>query len=220
MKNNSQAFINDLKTYLEYLKAIGIEYIFSNKNQKIDKKISLEEIKIKISNCNRCSLHQNRRNIVFGEGSPEAKLMIIGEAPGFEEDVQGRPFVGKAGQLLTKILQSIQLKREDVYITNVVKCRPPKNRNPKPEEINNCNQFLKMQIQVISPKIICALGTFSAQTLLKTESKITSIRGKIFEIEGIKIIPTYHPAFLLRNPERKREVWEDMKLISRMLKDL
>lgn len=220
MKNNSQTFINDLKTYLEYLKEIGIEYIFSNKNQKIDKKISLEEIKIKISNCNRCSLHQNRRNIVFGEGSPEAKLMIIGEAPGFEEDVQGRPFVGKAGQLLTKILQSIQLKREDVYITNVVKCRPPQNRNPKPEEINNCNQFLMMQIQVISPKIICALGTFSAQTLLKTESKITSIRGKIFEIEGIKIIPTYHPAFLLRNPDRKREVWEDMKLISQMLKDL
>jgi DNA polymerase len=154
---------------------------------------------------------------VFGEGNERASLMFIGEGPGYDEDVQGRPFVGKAGQLLTRILQSINLSREEVYIANIIKCRPPQNRNPEPDEIQSCNPFLMKQITVIQPQIICALGTFSAQTLLKTDTKITALRGRLFDLEGIKIIPTYHPAFLLRNPERKREVWEDMKKIAELI---
>jgi len=144
----------------------------------------------------------------------EAKLMLIGEGPGFDEDVQGRPFVGRAGQLLTKILQAIDLRREDVYITNIIKCRPPQNRNPEPDEIQSCHPFLLKQIGAIQPKIICALGKFAAQTLLKTDAKITTLRGRCYDLGRIKVIPTYHPAYLLRNPERKREVWEDMKQIS------
>jgi DNA polymerase len=140
--------------------------------------------------------------------------MLIGEGPGYDEDIQGRPFVGKAGQLLTKILQAIHLRREEVYITNIIKCRPPQNRNPEPDEIQSCHPFLLKQIKAIQPKIICALGAFAAQTLLKTDAKITTLRGRLYDLEGIKVIPTYHPAYLLRNPDRKREVWEDMKQIS------
>ncbi|MCM8815503.1 MAG: uracil-DNA glycosylase [Candidatus Omnitrophica bacterium] len=179
----------------------------------------LEELEKTVKQCKKCGLSKYRINAVFGEGNPKAKVMFVGEGPGYDEDRQGRPFVGKAGQLLTRILQSINLQREEVYITNVVKCRPPQNRNPRPDEINSCNPFLMMQIKTISPKIICALGTFSAQTLLKTDEKITTLRGKIYELEGIKIVPTYHPAYLLRNPDKKREVWEDMKRISKMMED-
>ena len=176
--------------------------------------LTLEEVRNELGDCKRCKLHQTRRTIVFGEGNEKATLMFIGEGPGYDEDVQGRPFVGRAGQLLTKIIQSINLQREEVYIANIIKCRPPQNRNPEPDEIQSCNPFLRKQIQVIQPKIICALGTFSAQTLLKTETKITALRGKFYDLEGIKVIPTYHPAFLLRNPDKKREVWEDMKKIA------
>ena len=176
--------------------------------------LTLEEVRKELGDCKRCKLHQTRRTIVFGEGNEKATLMFIGEGPGYDEDVQGRPFVGRAGQLLTKIIQSINLQREEVYIANIIKCRPPQNRNPEPDEIQSCNPFLRKQIQVIQPKIICALGTFSAQTLLKTETKITALRGKFYDLEGIKVIPTYHPAFLLRNPDKKREVWEDMKKIA------
>jgi DNA polymerase len=218
MENEFHELINDFKAYLEYLKGMGIPYLFSNQENSKDT-LTLEEIRNQLGDCKRCRLYQGRRTIVFGEGNEEAKLMIIGEAPGFDEDVQGKPFVGKAGQLLTRILQSINLKREEVYITNVIKCRPPQNRNPKPDEIKSCYPFLIMQIQTISPKIICALGTFSAQTLLNTEAKITTLRGKIYDFKGIKVVPTYHPAYLLRNPDKKREVWEDMKRISKMLKE-
>jgi DNA polymerase len=179
--------------------------------------LTLAEVRKELGDCKRCKLHRARRTIVFGEGNEKASLMVIGEGPGYDEDVQGRPFVGKAGQLLTKILQSINLTREEVYITNIVKCRPPQNRNPEPDEIQSCNPFLMKQIAVIQPRIICALGAFSAQTLLKTDTKITALRGKLFDLEGIKVIPTYHPAFLLRNPERKREVWEDMKKIAELM---
>jgi len=145
--------------------------------------------------------------------------MLIGEGPGNDEDVQGRPFVGKAGQLLTKILQAIDIEREEVYIANIIKCRPPQNRNPEPDEIENCYPFLLKQIQAIRPRIICALGTFSSQTLLKTDVKITALRGKAYDFSGIQLFPTYHPAYLLRNPEKKREVWEDMKQIAKTLAD-
>jgi DNA polymerase len=182
--------------------------------------LTLAEVRKELGDCKRCKLHRTRRTIVFGEGNEKASLMLIGEAPGYDEDVQGRPFVGKAGQLLTKILQSINLPREEVYITNIIKCRPPQNRNPETDEIQTCNPLLVKQITVVQPKIICALGSFSAQTLLKTDTKITALRGKVFDLEGIKVIPTYHPAFLLRNPERKREVWEDIKKIAELIQPI
>jgi len=218
MDENINELISDLKTYLEYLKGMGIVSLPSSemKPEKPTRSqvLTLEEVRKELGDCKRCKLHQTRRTIVFGEGNEKATLMFIGEGPGYDEDVQGRPFVGKAGQLLTKIIQSINLQREEVYIANIIKCRPPQNRNPEPDEIQSCNPFLQKQIQVIQPKIICALGAFSAQTLLKTETKITALRGKFYDLEGIKVIPTYHPAFLLRNPDKKREVWEDMKKIA------
>jgi DNA polymerase len=216
-----QEIIADLKSYLEYLKGMGIVSIPTSKSNPEKTPRSeiqtLEEVRKELGDCKRCKLHRTRRTIVFGEGNEKATLMLIGEGPGYDEDVQGRPFVGKAGQLLTKILQSINLPREEVYIANIIKCRPPQNRNPEPDEIESCHPFLMKQINVIQPKIICALGTFSAQTLLKTDVKISALRGKFYDLEGIKVIPTYHPAFLLRNPERKREVWEDMKKIVELM---
>jgi uracil-DNA glycosylase family 4 len=221
VKQNFQGIIADLKTYLEYLKGMGITSLPSSGSKSEEpypsQILSLEEIKKELGDCKRCKLHRTRRTIVFGEGNEKATLMFIGEGPGYDEDVQGRPFVGRAGQLLTKIIQSINIQREEVYIANIIKCRPPQNRNPEPDEIQSCHPFLMKQIMAIQPKIICALGTFSAQTLLKTDTKISALRGKFYDLEGIKVIPTYHPAFLLRNPERKKEVWEDMKKIAEWL---
>jgi len=223
MDENINEVISDLKSYLEYLKGMGITFlpVTENNPEKVVRPeiLTLADVRKALGDCKRCKLHGTRRTIVFGEGNEKATLMFIGEGPGYDEDVQGRPFVGKAGQLLTKIIESINLSREEVYIANIVKCRPPQNRNPEPDEIQNCNPFLMDQICVIRPKIICALGTFAAQTLLKTNTRISELRGKVFDIEGIKVIPTYHPAFLLRNPERKREVWEDMKKIAEYLKN-
>jgi len=221
MDENINELITDLKTYLEYLKGMGIVSLPTSE-MKADENIqsqvvTLADVRKELGDCKRCKLHRGRKTIVFGEGNEKATLMLIGEGPGYDEDVQGRPFVGKAGQLLTKIIQSINLPREEVYIANIIKCRPPQNRNPEPDEIQSCTPFLMKQIQVIQPKIICALGAFSAQTLLKTDVKITALRGKFYDLEGIKVIPTYHPAFLLRNPERKREVWEDMKKIAELM---
>ena len=221
MDENINELISDLKTYLEYLKGMGIVSLPASE-MKADEPIqshiiTLADVRKELGDCKRCKLHRGRKTIVFGEGNEKATLMFIGEGPGYDEDVQGRPFVGKAGQLLTKIIQSINLPREEVYIANIIKCRPPQNRNPEPDEIQSCSPFLMKQIQVIQPKIICALGAFSAQTLLKTDVKITALRGKFYDLEGIKVIPTYHPAFLLRNPDKKREVWEDMKKIVELL---
>jgi DNA polymerase len=221
MDQKVQEVVADLKAYLEYLKGMGIEAlpVTEEKKKKMipSKAPTLEEIRKELGDCKRCKLHRGRRTIVFGEGNKKARLMFVGEGPGYDEDVQGRPFVGKAGQLLTKIIQSIHLEREEVYIANIIKCRPPQNRNPEPDEIKSCSPFLMKQIQAIQPKIICALGTFAAQTLLQTDAKITSLRGRMFDLQGIKVLPTYHPAFLLRNPDKKREVWEDMKQIAEWL---
>jgi DNA polymerase len=218
MDQKVKEILADLKNYLEYLKGMGIDSLFASGDgsQEVSQSNvqTLDEIRRELGDCRRCKLHRTRRTIVFGEGNETAKLMFIGEGPGYDEDAQGRPFVGKAGQLLTKIIQSIHLEREEVYITNIIKCRPPQNRNPEPDEIQSCHPFLQKQIQSIRPKMICALGTFAAQTLLSTNAKITALRGRFFDLGGIKVLPTYHPAFLLRNPERKREVWEDMKQIS------
>ena len=221
MDKKAQEIVADLKSYLEYLKGMGIEALPVSEirsDEDIRPEVtSLEEIRKELGDCKRCKLHRTRRTIVFGEGNPKTKLMFIGEGPGYDEDIQGRPFVGKAGQLLTKIIQSINLPREEVYITNIIKCRPPQNRNPEPDEIQSCHPFLVKQIHAIQPKIICALGTFAAHTLLKTDAKITSLRGRSYDLSGIKVFPTFHPAYLLRNPERKKEVWEDMKQISKYL---
>jgi DNA polymerase len=168
--------------------------------------------------CSRCKLHTlGRKQVVFGVGNPNADLMFVGEAPGADEDIQGEPFVGRAGQLLTKIIEAIELKREDVYIANVIKCRPPQNRNPEPDEVEQCEPFLFRQIDVIKPKVIVALGKFAAQCLLKTDAPITRIRGREFTYRDAILIPTYHPAYLLRNPSAKRDVWEDMKRVRAIL---
>ena len=160
-----------------------------------------------------CGDTRTRKNIVFGDGNVSAKIVFVGEAPGADEDEQGLPFVGRAGQLLTNIIKAMGLARKDVYICNILKCRPPGNRNPLPDEIQLCEPFLKQQLQLISPQIICALGSFAAKTLLKTETPITALRGRFQTYEGIKLMPTYHPAYLLRNPPAKKQVWEDVQLI-------
>jgi uracil-DNA glycosylase len=174
---------------------------------------SLESIITDMGDCRRCKLSRTRTHVVFGAGSPTAVLMFVGEAPGFDEDQQGMPFVGKAGQLLTRIIQAINLTRDQVYICNVIKCRPPGNRNPEPDEIIACSPFLNRQIASIQPEFICALGTFAAQTLLKTTQPISRLRGQFYDYNGIRLLPTFHPSYLLRNPDKKREVWEDMKLL-------
>jgi uracil-DNA glycosylase family 4 len=180
---------------------------------------ALAAVRIDIGDCVRCKLHaQGRRQIVFGVGNPEADLMFVGEAPGADEDIQGIPFVGRAGQLLTKIIEAIGLKREDVYIANVIKCRPPANRNPEQDEVETCEQFLFRQIDIIKPKVIVALGTFAARTLLRTLDPISRLRGRLYDYRGAKLIPTFHPAYLLRNPASKREVWQDMKTVRNLLK--
>jgi DNA polymerase len=206
--------LSSLQNYLTSLKDEGVEEIpqqqvFPSKG-KAD---LLKQVRKNLGDCTRCKLHPHRKNIVFGTGNPEAKLVFIGEGPGGDEDIQGKPFVGRAGQLLTKIINSINLTREEVYIANIIKCRPPQNRNPEPDEIKACEPFLIQQLEVIQPKIICALGTFAAQTLLETDERISRLRGRFISYRGSKLIATFHPAYLLRNPHKKRDVWEDMKMI-------
>jgi DNA polymerase len=181
---------------------------------------ALAAIRADLGPCTRCKLHGlGRQQIVFGVGNPQADLMFVGEAPGADEDVQGEPFVGRAGQLLTRIIEAIDLRREDVYIANVIKCRPPENRNPEPDEVEQCEPFLFRQIDTIKPKVIVALGKFAAQSLLKTEEPISRIRGREFTYRDAILIPTYHPAYLLRTPSAKREVWEDMKRAKALLQE-
>jgi len=180
---------------------------------------ALAEVRADIGDCTRCKLHTlGRTQVVFGVGNPNADLMFVGEAPGADEDIQGIPFVGRAGQLLTDIIEKgLKIPRKDVYIANVIKCRPPQNRNPEPDEVNTCEPFLFRQIDIIQPKVIVALGKFGAQTLLRTLDPISRLRGRVFEYRGSRLVPTFHPAYLLRNPSSKREVWEDMKLVTRLL---
>ena len=178
----------------------------------------LRDVRSDIGDCVRCKLHGlGRTQIVFGVGNPEADLMFVGEAPGADEDIQGEPFVGRAGQLLTKIIEAIGLRREDVYIANVLKCRPPGNRNPEPDEVEQCEPFLLRQIDIVRPKVIVALGKFAAQCLLKTNDPITRLRGREYKYRNAVLMPTYHPAYLLRTPSAKRDVWEDMKRVRAIL---
>lgn len=178
----------------------------------------LDRIRTDLGACSRCKLSPSRKNIVFGSGNPGADLMFVGEAPGADEDEQGLPFVGRAGQLLTKIIESIDMRREDVFICNILKCRPPGNRNPEQDEIAACEQFLFRQIDSVRPKVICALGAFSAKTLLRSSEPISRLRGHLVDYRGAMLMATFHPAYLLRNPAEKRKVWEDVQIIRDYLK--
>ena len=176
---------------------------------------SLGEVEQFVASARLIALDETRLNPVFGVGNPRAELMVIGEAPGADEDRQGEPFVGRAGQLLNKILEACKLRREDVYILNILKCRPPGNRNPAPEESQNCRRFLNRQLELIQPEFICCLGSVAAQNLLDTTETIGRLRGSVHEYQGIKVVCTYHPAYLLRNPSAKKQTWDDMKLLMR-----
>ncbi len=185
-----------------------------------DKKAALAALREEIGDCLRCKLSKERKNIVFGEGNPDALLMFIGEGPGREEDLQGRPFVGDAGKLLTRLIERMGLKREEVYIGNIVKCRPPLNRDPEEDEISTCLQFIEKQIEIISPIVVVSLGRISAQTLIGTKVPISKVRGRFYEYKGIPLMPTFHPAYLLRNPKDKWLVWEDAQKVLEKLKEV
>jgi uracil-DNA glycosylase len=192
----------------------GTEGDLFSDSSATDKAQTLEELRAAIGDCRRCKLWSGRTHLVFGVGNPKSRLMFIGEGPGRDEDLQGEPFVGRAGQLLTDIItKGMGLRREDVYIANVVKCRPPENRNPEPDEVASCEPFLKKQIDLVRPEIIIALGKFAVQTLLQTKAPITKLRGHWHSYHGIKLMPTFHPAYLLRNPGDKKLVWEDIKKV-------
>jgi DNA polymerase len=208
-----------IKNYLEYMVRMGFNSLmipekdFSSDSYKPDL-LSLESIRTELADCTRCRLHEKRHTMVFGEGNPHARLMFVGEGPGADEDAQGRPFVGKAGQLLTRMILAMKFKREDVYIANIVKCRPPGNRDPEQDEIDTCLPFLKSQIRAIQPDVIVTLGRIAAKTLLNTNDPLNVIRGRIYDVEGIPLIPTYHPSFLLRQESDKRfkaMAWEDLQ---------
>ncbi|MFH1824039.1 MAG: uracil-DNA glycosylase [Candidatus Firestonebacteria bacterium] len=206
--NEVMTIIKSLKTHIQQsLKDEGFVYF------KKGGKTQLGNFYEQIKDCKLCELHKTRINFVFGEGSPDAKVVFIGEAPGRDEDEQGRPFVGRAGQLLTKIIESINFKREEVFILNILKCRPPNNRPPEPDEVEKCKPYLEKQLEMINPVIICTLGNPSTQTLLNTKEGITKIRGNIFFWKGIEVIPTLHPSACLRFPDYKKDVWKDVKLL-------
>jgi uracil-DNA glycosylase family 4 len=179
---------------------------------------TLDELVAHIGDCRRCKLAPHRTHLVFGVGNPRARLLFVGEAPGRDEDLRGEPFVGRAGQLLTEIItKGMRLRREDVYIANVIKCRPPENRNPEPDEVTSCEPFLLRQLELIRPEVIVALGKFAAQSLLRTKTPITQLRGRWYDYHGIRLMPTFHPAYLLRNPADKRLVWDDIRKVMRVL---
>ena len=177
----------------------------------------LLRIRDELGDCTRCKLARGRTHLVYGVGNPRAELVFAGEGPGEEEDRQGEPFVGRAGQLLTKMIEAMGFGREDVYIANVVKCRPPGNRNPEPDEIESCEPFLRAQLAAIRPRVIVALGKFAAQTLLRETTPISRLRGRWFAYEGVKLMPTFHPAYLLRSPDEKKKAWEDLQLVMKEL---
>jgi uracil-DNA glycosylase family 4 len=232
--------VTQVRAHLEYQKALGVLGIeatspsFSSASpdtqisaektmEHVDhessiKSSELSAIREELGNCTRCKLHKGRTNIVFGEGNPKAVLVFVGEGPGLEEDQRGRPFVGAAGQLLTDIIvKGMKIKREDVYICNIVKCRPPDNRNPEPDEIDACGPFLEKQLAAINPAVIVALGNTALRTLLKTSEGITALRGKWQTYHSIPLMPTFHPAYLLRNPKGKKLVWEDIQQVMKKL---
>jgi len=230
MNGPGNDIIDDLKTVLEFYQALGVEGIPLHLTSagridqgNGDKERLLSELRNEIGDCVRCKLSKNRNSIVFGEGKPGAKIMFIGEGPGREEDMQGRPFVGEAGMLLTKLIEKMSvggvgLKRDDVYIANIVKCRPPMNRDPEEDEVTKCRGFIERQIEIIHPEVIITLGRIALQTLLKRpDLKITAVRGNFFDYNGIPVMPTFHPAYLLRNPKDKWLTWSDAQKVMERL---
>jgi uracil-DNA glycosylase family 4 len=206
-----------LKAYFQQQTEIGSGewYVSGRKEEHPLQLRTLSQLYQEVKDCRRCRLWETRNNVVFGTGHERATVAFIGEAPGRDEDLQGEPFVGRAGQLLTRILAAITFRREDVFIGNILKCRPPENRDPTPEEIDQCLPLLKEQLRIIQPKIICALGRIAAQTLLGTTAPLSRLRGNVHDLRGVKIVVTYHPAALLRNPNLKRPTWEDMQLLKK-----
>ncbi|RJP18403.1 MAG: uracil-DNA glycosylase [Candidatus Omnitrophota bacterium] len=212
--------IEGIRLFIEQMSALGMDTLYlpsDVKAQLKSKKQRLTELERSLKNCKACKLCQKRTQVVFGAGSPTAELVFIGEGPGEDEDKQGIPFVGRAGQLLTKMIQAMNLSRDDVYICNVVKCHPPGNRNPAPDEIVACEPFLLQQLDIIRPRVIVALGKFAAQTLLQTNEAITRMRGEWRDYHGVKVMPTFHPSYLLRTPNDKRKVWEDLQQVMKEL---
>ena len=213
--------VGQVRAHLEAQRELGLEVVDLRWPKDVmptpTSRPTLEQVREELGDCTRCKLHKTRTQIVFGVGNPKASLVFVGEAPGADEDAQGEPFVGRAGQLLTKIIGAMGMRREDVYICNIIKCRPPNNRTPEADEIVACQPFLLKQLQAIGPKFICALGGPASQTLLQTKEPISRLRGKFYDFHGIPLLPTFHPAFLLRNPNEKKTVWEDMKLLMRRM---
>ncbi len=205
----------DARRFLISLKSMGIESYVSQKKDTA----ALPLLRKQVGDCKKCSLSATRKHVVFGEGSETARLVFVGEAPGEEEDLQGRPFVGRAGKFLDQMIERIGLRREDVFICNVLKCRPPNNRDPEPLEVEACKDYLLSQLELIAPKIICTLGKHAYNALFGVDEKITRIRGTLTSYNGIKLLPTYHPAFLLRNQNRVNEVWEDMERLKQLLRE-
>lgn len=194
--------------------------LFNDAKADWDKSESLQQLHKMISGCTKCVLHKGRNNFVFGSGNPDAGVMVIGEGPGAEEDKQGLPFVGRAGQLLTDILKAIKFSREEVYIGNIVKCRPPDNRTPLPEEMETCIPYLQKQIELIKPKLILCLGLTAAKGLLKKKESLTALRGQVFDYNGIKVMVTFHPAALLRNPNWKKDCWVDVQKFRKLYDEM
>ena len=234
-KSNAEigAILNRLKWYLTDLHMTGITDLplkprqhntsiaveTADDSERADPEQTLVAIRNDMGDCTRCRLHLSRTTIVYGDGSPQARLVFVGEGPGFDEDQQGRPFVGRAGKLLDKMIKALGLRREEVYICNVVKCRPPDNRTPLQDEAQTCSQFLFRQLEAITPGVICALGACAAQTLLATTKSISSLRGKRHSWRGMPLICTFHPAYLLRNASQKASAWQDLLLIHGILTD-
>ena len=203
-----------LRQHLSYQAMMGLEWLPSELapiTQALPE--TLDEIRGDLGECTRCRLHANRTHIVFGEGNPSARVVLVGEGPGREEDRLGRPFVGAAGKLLDQIIAAMGRRRQEVYICNVIKCRPPRNRDPLPDEIDLCGPFLRRQLRAIRPQAILAVGSFAAQFLLSSQQPISRLRNHIYQFEGIPVVPTYHPAYLLRNPLQKRQAWKDVQLL-------
>jgi DNA polymerase len=211
--------LGSLPIKLKKIRSVGVDLKFSN-SRTLELKVSaLKALREEIGECKRCRLSNKRTNIVFGEGNPDARLMFVGEAPGGEEDLQARPFVGDAGMLLTRLIEKMGFRREDVYIANIVKCRPPMNRDPEIDEIEKCRGFVERQIEIINPDVIMSLGRISTQTLIgNAKLKITAIRGNFFYYKGIPLMPTFHPAYLIRNPKDKWLTWGDAQKVIEKLK--
>lgn len=243
-KEEEKAIADSLVTYLEYFSRSGVTHLpvgsgaglspmsapdasppTNGNGPRIDAGVDrtslVATVREELGECRRCKLWEGRTNIVFGQGNPDAVLMFVGEGPGRDEDIQGFPFVGRAGQLLTKIIQAIDLEREDVYIANIIKCRPPKNRDPEPDEVAACMPFLMKQIEAIHPHIICTLGAVATRNLLGIKTPVSKIRGSFQRLDhagGVMVMPTFHPAYLLRDPSKKRDAWEDMKKVRDLYK--